>query len=32
VVERNFELGKKHFSYEVVQKKLLKIFKEMNLL
>ena len=31
MVEKNFRLGKKHFSYEATAKKLQKIFKEMNL-
>lgn len=31
MVKKNFELGQKHFSYEWVEKKLLKIFKQMKL-
>lgn len=31
MVEENFKLGKKYFDYEVVEKKLKKIFKQMEL-
>ena len=31
IVDKNFELGKTHFSYKVVEEKLQRIFKEMNL-